>query len=56
MARYRNEWALGFFNKKEALFRLQAEARDSRWLAIAFVSGTVVAPVESRELQRFEIS
>jgi len=30
------QWAIGFFNKKETLFRLQAEARDSRWLV--FVS------------------
>jgi hypothetical protein len=42
------QWAIGLFNEEESiLFRLLAEACDSRWLAFVFVSGTVVAPIES---------
>ncbi len=38
---------LRFHQEKSDLFRLRAEAGDSRWLVFVFVSGTVVAPVES---------
>src|SRR5207253_835353 len=44
-----------FQNKENNLFRLRAETCDSRWLVFVFVSGTVVAPIESCELSRFEI-
>jgi hypothetical protein len=41
-------WAIGIFHKKKTiLFRLRAEACDSRWLVFVFASGTVVAPIES---------
>ena len=46
---------LRFHQEKNDLFRLRAEAGDSRWLVFVFVSGTVVAPIEARELERFEI-
>lgn len=40
--------AIGFSNKKKAnLFRLRAEASELRWLVFVFVSGTLVAPIES---------
>ena len=56
MARYGNAAGHRFFKKtKKYLFRLRAETCDSRWLVFVFVSGTVVAPIESCELSRFEI-
>jgi hypothetical protein len=45
-----------FQEEENILLRLRAEACDSRWLEFVFVSGTVVAPIESCELQRFEIA
>ena len=48
MARYGNGVGHRFFQQEEnILFRLRAEACDSRWLVFVFVSGTVVAPIES---------
>jgi hypothetical protein len=48
MARYGNGVGHRFFQQEEnILFRLRAEGRDSRWLVFVFVSGTVVAPIES---------
>jgi hypothetical protein len=44
-----------FQQEGDILFRLRAEDCDSHWLVFIFMSGTVVAPIESRELQRFEI-
>ena len=38
---------LRFQQEESDLFRLRAEAGDSRWSVFVFVSGTVVAPVES---------
>jgi hypothetical protein len=35
-----------FQQEKSLLFRLRAEACDSRWLGFVFVSGTVVAPTK----------
>ena len=56
MARYGNAVGHRFFQQEEnILFRLRAEACDSRWLVFVFVSGTVVALIESCELSRFEI-
>ena len=48
MARYGNGVGHRFFQQEEnILFRLRAEACDSRWFVFVFVSGTVVAPIES---------
>jgi hypothetical protein len=48
MAGHGTAVAIGFFNNEEdILFRLRAEACDSRWLVFVFESGTVVAPIES---------
>ena len=56
MARYGNAEGHRLFQQEENnLFRLRAEACDSRWLLVVVVSGTVVAPIESCELPRFEI-
>jgi hypothetical protein len=49
------QWAFVFQQKGHILLQLRAEACDSHWLVFVFVSGTVVAPIEARELQRFEI-
>ena len=55
MARYGNAVGHRLQQEENILFRLRAEACDSRWLVFVFVSGTVVAPIESCELSRFEI-
>ena len=56
MARYGNAVGRRLFQQEEdILFRLRAEACDPHWLVFVFMSGTVVAPIEARELQRFEI-
>ena len=48
MANYGNAVGhLRFQQEQSDLFRLLAEAGDSHWLVFGFVSGTVVAPVES---------
>jgi hypothetical protein len=48
MARYGNAVGRRFSQQEEnILFRLRAKACDSRWLVFVFVSGTVVAPIES---------
>ena len=48
MARYGNAVGPRLFQQEEnILFRLRAEACDLRWLVFVFVSGTVVAPIES---------
>jgi len=42
------EWAIGFFNKKKTFCSdCEQKACDSGWLVFVFVSGTVVAPIES---------
>ena len=47
MARYGNAVGHRLFQQEEnILFRLRAEAYDSRWLVFVFVSGTVSAPIE----------
>jgi hypothetical protein len=40
------QWAIDFSTKENILFRLRADARDSRWLVFVFESGTVVAPIK----------
>jgi hypothetical protein len=48
MARYGNAVGHRYFQQeKPILFRSRAEACASRWLVFVFVSGTVVAPIES---------